>query len=43
MLGNQSNGGGAGQLLTVLGESARIEGKFNIGDSIQIECEVAGK
>ncbi len=39
----KQNGGGAGPLLTVLGESARIEGKFNIRDSIQIECEVAGE
>ncbi len=38
------NGAGQkGPLLTVLGESARLEGKFTIGDSIQIECEVAGE
>ena len=30
-------------LLTVVGESARLEGKFNITESIQIECEVAGE
>ena len=32
-----------GPLLTVMGESARLEGKFNIAESIQIECEVAGE
>ncbi|MEE9158162.1 MAG: polymer-forming cytoskeletal protein, partial [Gammaproteobacteria bacterium] len=32
-----------GSLLMVLGESASLEGKFTIGDSIQIECEVAGE
>jgi len=30
-------------LLTVVGEQARFEGKFDITDSIQIECEVAGE
>jgi len=30
-------------LLTVVGEHARIEGKFDITDSIQIECEIAGE
>ena len=44
MLRKQNNNSGtAGPLLTVFGESARLEGKFNIGDSIQIECEVAGE
>ena len=43
MLRKQNNSGPAGPLLTVLGESARLEGKFNIGESIQIECEVAGE
>jgi cytoskeletal protein CcmA (bactofilin family) len=38
------NGAGQkGPLLTVLGESARLEGKFTIQESIQIECEVAGE
>jgi len=32
-----------GPLLTVMGASARLEGKFNITESIQIECEVAGE
>lgn len=39
----QNATGQGGPLLTVLGESARLEGKFTIGDSIQIECEVAGE
>jgi len=40
----KQNGGGQGtHLLTVLGESAHLEGKFTIGDSIQIECEVVGE
>jgi cytoskeletal protein CcmA (bactofilin family) len=30
-------------LLTVVGSSARIEGKFDITDAIQIECEVGGE
>ncbi len=38
------NGAGQkGPLLTVLGESARLEGKFTIQESIQIECEMAGE
>jgi cytoskeletal protein CcmA (bactofilin family) len=30
-------------LLTVVGDNARMEGKFDITDSIQIECEVGGE
>ncbi len=30
-------------LLTVVGDHARMEGKFDIADSIQIECEVGGE
>ncbi|HTR76909.1 MAG TPA: polymer-forming cytoskeletal protein [Gemmatimonadaceae bacterium] len=30
-------------LLTVVGQHARMEGKFDIADSIQIECEVGGE
>jgi cytoskeletal protein CcmA (bactofilin family) len=30
-------------LLTVIGESAKMEGKFEIADSIQIECAVGGE
>jgi len=31
------------QLLSVLGASAKLEGKFDISDSIQIECEIGGE
>ncbi len=37
------NGGTDGPLLTIFGNEARLEGKFTIGDSIQIECEIAGE
>jgi cytoskeletal protein CcmA (bactofilin family) len=30
-------------LLTIVGEFARMEGKFDIADSIQVECEVGGE
>jgi cytoskeletal protein CcmA (bactofilin family) len=30
-------------LLTVVGDHARMDGKFEIADSIQIECEVGGE
>ena len=30
-------------LLTVVGEAAKMEGKFDIADSIQIECEIGGE
>jgi cytoskeletal protein CcmA (bactofilin family) len=30
-------------LLTVIGETAKVEGKFDIADSIQIVCEVGGE
>jgi cytoskeletal protein CcmA (bactofilin family) len=30
-------------LLTIVGEYARMEGKFDITDSIQIECEIGGE
>ena len=30
-------------LLTVVGDQARMEGKFDIADSIQIECEIGGE
>ncbi len=45
MFGDKKRNGArqGGPLLTVLGESASLEGKFTIGDSIQIECEVAGE
>ena len=34
---------GAAQLLGVMGASAKLEGKFEISDSIHIECEVGGE
>lgn len=53
MLGRKSpqpqteNGGkpasGSVTLLTIAGEHAKMEGKFEIQDSIQIECEVGGE
>ena len=30
-------------LLSVVGERARMEGKFDIADSIQVECEIGGE
>jgi cytoskeletal protein CcmA (bactofilin family) len=30
-------------LLSVVGDAAKMEGKFEIADSIQIECEVGGE
>ena len=42
---SSDNGKGAAltTFLTVLGQSARIEGKFDITESLHIECEVAGE
>ena len=40
---NKNDGDPGGPLLTVFGSSARLEGKFTIADSIEIECEVAGE
>ena len=40
---NKRKGAPEGPLLTVLGSAARLEGKFTIADSIEIECEVAGE
>jgi cytoskeletal protein CcmA (bactofilin family) len=43
-LSSESGGKSASiTLLTVVGEHARMEGKFDITDSIQIECEVGGE
>ena len=41
----QSNGHSATPitLLTVIGETAKFEGKFEVADSIQIECEIGGE
>ena len=33
----------AATLLTIVGQQARVEGKFEIADSIHIECEVGGE
>ena len=30
-------------LLSIMGGSAKLEGKFDISDSIQIECEIGGE
>jgi cytoskeletal protein CcmA (bactofilin family) len=35
--------GTSATLLTVIGETAKMEGKFDIADSIQIECEIGGE
>ena len=40
---NKRKGAPEGPLLTVFGSAARLEGKFTIADSIEIECEVAGE
>ena len=40
---NKRKGAPEGPLLAVLGSAARLEGKFTIADSIEIECEVAGE
>jgi len=37
------NGNGASSLLTIVGESAQIAGKFKVADSIQIDCEIGGE
>jgi cytoskeletal protein CcmA (bactofilin family) len=33
----------SGPLLTIVGSSAKLEGRFEIADSIQIECEIGGE
>lgn len=40
---NKKNSVTDGPLLTIFGNEACLEGKFTIGDSIQIECEIAGE
>ncbi len=37
------NAGDPSPLLTVMGNDAKIEGKFDIADSIQGECEIGGE
>jgi cytoskeletal protein CcmA (bactofilin family) len=42
----ETTGNGNGHsitLLTVVGEHAKMDGKFDIADSIQIECEISGE
>lgn len=41
--GGSRNGGAPITLLTLAGEHAKVEGKFEITASIQIECEVNGE
>jgi cytoskeletal protein CcmA (bactofilin family) len=41
--GSARNGGTPITLLTIAGDHAKVEGKFEIVDSIQIECEVGGE
>ena len=41
--GNGHAGGAPVPLLTIVGESARMEGKFEIADSIQVECAIGGE
>src|SRR5438105_13078406 len=40
---NGGHGGNPITLLTVVGEHAKMDGKFDLADSIQIECEVSGE
>ena len=40
---DNGRGGASITLLTIAGEQAKIEGKFEITDSIQIECEIGGE
>jgi len=41
----QTNGHAAAPvtLLAIIGEAAKMEGKFEIADSIQVECEIGGE
>lgn len=40
---NRTPAGSNGKLLTILGTSARIEGKFQIAESIEVQCEISGE
>lgn len=42
-LANDGNQVGPSTLLTVMGNDAKLEGKFDIADSIEIECEIGGE
>ncbi len=37
------NAGNPSPLLTVMGNDAKLEGKFDIADSMEIECEIGGE
>ena len=41
--GNDINPSSSPSLLTIVGAEAKLDGKFEIADSIQIECEVGGE
>lgn len=38
-----ANNNSGAPLLTIVGSDARLEGKFEIANSIQVECEVVGE
>ena len=40
---NRNQVSGNGKLLTILGSSARIEGKFQIAESIEVQCDISGE
>ncbi len=42
-LPNDGNEMGPSTLLTVMGNDAKLEGKFDIADSIEIECAIGGE
>ncbi len=42
-LDNGRNGSAPAALLTIAGDTAKVDGKFEIADSIQIECAVGGE
>jgi cytoskeletal protein CcmA (bactofilin family) len=42
-VGTNGHNGNPITLLTVVGDHAKMEGKFDIADSIQIECEIGGE
>jgi len=40
---DSSRPGGPVTLLAITGQTARLEGKFDIADSLQVECEIGGE
>ncbi|MFQ5961204.1 MAG: polymer-forming cytoskeletal protein [Candidatus Methylomirabilales bacterium] len=40
---NDGNPSNSSPLLSVMGKDAKLEGKFDIADSIEIECEIGGE